>query len=131
MKLKGLAKKLGNFFFPPIELETDEGWKKDVGPIKEVIAGTRGRYEERVKPLINSGKYFAASYELRDIHAYWQFNKLELFPKVHCGLSYFVSMGDLVDALEKATEIPKDALERFEAYQAQTKLPIKKDLEEG
>ncbi len=130
MGFKGLAGKLKDFFFPSIEEETEEMSRKDTRPIKDVIDGMIGRYEERVKPLIDSGKYFAASYELRDIHAYWQFRAQELFSKVHSGLSYFSSMGQLVDALEKATEIPKDALEHFEAYQAQTKLPSQEDLAE-
>ena len=122
MALKRLFVKLEKLLFP--EDEKKEESLIDTSPIEEVIEGMRGRYTERVKPLIEEGKYIAAAYELKDIYAYWQFRAKELFSEVHSSLNYLGSMRTLIEKLETATEKPINAIETFEAYQAQTKLPL-------
>jgi hypothetical protein len=125
---EGLLCKLKDFILLPPEEEMEEQSGKDVRPIKEVMAGMRGRYEEMVKPHIESGNYFAASCELRDIYTYCGFRSQELFFEVHSGLKYFAAMKILMEDLETATVRPHNAIEAFEAYQAQTRLPSKRDL---
>lgn len=130
MKLKGLVKKL--FGVSPISLVEESPGKSrmDPRPIKEVMNGMRGRYQEMVKPHIDSGNYYVASMELRDIYSYWQTRAEELFIDIHSGLGYFAAMQVLINQLETATERPDIAIQAFEAYQAQTKLPSEKDLAE-
>ena len=130
MSLRGLVAKLNDFLVPHRREEQQKISRQYTQPIKEVLAGMRGRYEERVKPFIESENYRAASDELGDIYSYWQIRAEELFEEVHSSLKYLTTMKTLIEVLKTATERPTDAIRAFEAYQAQTKLPSKKDLGE-
>ena len=130
MSLRGLVAKLNDFLVPHRREEQQKISRQYPQPIKEVLAGMRGRYEERVKPFIESENYRAASDELGDIYSYWQIRAEELFEEVHSSLKYLTTMKTLIEVLKTATERPTDAIRAFEAYQAQTKLPSKKDLGE-
>ena len=92
--------------------------------IGEVVAGLRERFAERVKPLIESGDYRDACSEMRDLLAEIRRYQIPIIRDVHAGNYYFYSAKLLFWELLEGKAPSRDVLRQFEAYSAQTKLPL-------
>ena len=95
--------------------------------IHEIIKDNRKYYADVIKPMIEEGRYEEASFELRNQLFILQDFRGKVIFDVHCGISYVASMEGLIMALKTTTERPNKTIEMFEAYAAQTSLPMRKD----
>jgi len=121
----GLGKLLMGFFG---EVKTDKGVEEDTKmDILQAIDGFRWRYFHEIKPLIQKQQFDRAYLELDEIVVYLErYNNLDLWTKVHSGPNYLSSLQQLCGYLQKGKEVPVGIIEQFEAYQAQTKLPLRR-----
>jgi hypothetical protein len=96
--------------------------------IQEEVAENRKYYDEVIKPLIEKGMYEIAAFELSNTLFSLKTKRMDLVCRVPCGLSYLIS-GEMLEEKLKTAKSKKDlgdTVKRFEAYQAQTKLPLTK-----
>jgi uncharacterized membrane protein len=91
---------------------------------KKLLEILNESYKKQVKPLIEKGKYLVASLEMQNILIIMQDRKRELLG-VHMASGYVASARMLYEDLKKENE---KGIERsmnfFEAYSAQTRLPL-------
>lgn len=94
-------------------------------PIQEAIELYRKSYNEEIRSYIEKKEYEIASLLLGNIIFGLQEKKEDLFLNIHCGMSYLASARLLEEKLRNSKDDEEIELTRkkFEAYQAQTKLP--------
>lgn len=94
--------------------------------IQEQVELCRKSYEENVKPLIDQREYFAAALEFGNITFALSERRKDILTKVHSGGSY-LACAQMLEKKLRTTNPHEDVsslVEKFEAYQAQTKLPL-------
>ena len=90
--------------------------------VKKIIEG----YQNNVKPLILEKRYFPAYIGLSNLCWLMERSTSDIVIKIHSGGMFISSATVLCNRLEKSDEKGiEGTLERFEAYAAQTKLPLR------
>jgi len=93
--------------------------------LQEELELQRRGYQECVRPLIEKGEYRSAHMEMCNLNFVMAERRKEIGLNIHCGLSYLAYASLLRDALfEGDEEAIKTRREAFEAFSAQTKLPL-------
>ena len=94
--------------------------------VQEEIENLRERYQTRIKPLIDNEEYMIASFELGNFIMLLSERGEEL-TQVHMGMSFFASARLLEERLREGNkENIENVVRMFEAYSAQTTLPLKR-----
>ena len=94
--------------------------------IQQEVETLSKHYREVIRPMIDKGQYMMACFELGNVVFAMQSRQQELIREVHCGLSYISAAEVLEEHLHTATSFSdvRSAVEMFEAYAAQTRLPM-------
>jgi len=96
--------------------------------IKKEIEIWRKEYSEIVKPLIEKGHYHLAGLEMSNLTFVMAEKRNEVVLNVNCGLSYLATAELLKEALLNENELSvRGSQEKFEAFSAQTRLPLRRD----
>ncbi|MBU1252673.1 MAG: hypothetical protein KJ905_02740 [Nanoarchaeota archaeon] len=86
----------------------------------------RNGYKKTVKPLVERGEYMIAYFEFSNLMTIVEMRGREIISNVHMGLSYVSSAQLLRDRLLEGDKSKIESIVRmFEAYSAQTKLPLR------
>jgi len=94
--------------------------------IQEEVALQRKGYQENVKSLIERGAYHTAGMEMSNLTFAMAERRNDIVNGVHCGLSYLATAELLKEALLEGNERSiRGFKEKFEAFSAQTKLPLR------
>lgn len=97
---------------------------------KKIVEEINNYYSTEIREYIQSGNYEIASMEMSNLKFLANENAKEIVSDIHCGLRYISSLDMLVDALKNSDEKGIKSSQRlFEAFAAQTGLPIKERIE--
>ena len=97
--------------------------------IQDYMGSIRARYKNMVKPILGSGNNVAIQGELLDIVTLIERRRIEIMEKIHCGIGVIGCARLLERDILKEKTPSKNQIRNFEAYLAQTGLPLGKTLE--
>lgn len=96
---------------------------------QEIVDRLRKKYATEIKPLMQNGHYTAAGMELDTGITGILFLGEQFVIDVHSGLTLLASGKGLAKELREGKKPDEYTIEFFEAYLAQTKLPVSGSLD--
>lgn len=83
------------------------------------------RYDSMVKPLIDSGRYEGATFEIRDITFVLKEHSIEIAKRrIGSGYNYYIVADQLADKMSKGVKPSDEEFMELEAYRRQVLLHI-------